>query len=117
MQLASVDEAVARTWIGNGAATLVVTYGVTAGAARDAVRMTRGDGRKVSLLVVQSLWPVPERAISAALAGVNRVVVPELNLGQYRREIERLAGQRRVVGINRVDGNQITPDQIMEAAT
>jgi 2-oxoglutarate ferredoxin oxidoreductase subunit alpha len=45
---------------------------------------------------------------------IDRVVVPELNLGQYRREIERLAGGRRVVGVNRVDGKLITPEQIIE---
>jgi len=67
----------------------------------------------VSLLVVHSLWPVPERAITAALDGISRVVVPELNLGQYRREIERLAQGRQVVGINRVDGSLIAPDQII----
>ena len=32
---------------------------------------------------VQSLWPVPERAIGEALAGITRVVVAELNHGQY----------------------------------
>ena len=97
----------------DGAATLILAYGVTAGAARHAVRHARQDGRKVSLLVVHSLWPVPERAITAALDGISRVVVPELNLGQYRREIERLAQGRQVVGINRVDGSLIAPDQII----
>jgi 2-oxoglutarate ferredoxin oxidoreductase subunit alpha len=66
-------------------------------------------------LVVQSLWPVPEEAIGAALEGVTRVVVPELNLGQYRREIDRLASGREIVGVNRVDGKLITPEQIVEA--
>jgi 2-oxoglutarate ferredoxin oxidoreductase subunit alpha len=96
------------------ATTLVLTYGVTAGAARAAVKQCRAQGDGVSLLVVQSLWPVPEGAIGVALEGVERVVVPELNLGQYRREIERLAGGRRVVGVNRVDGKLITPEQIIE---
>ena len=98
----------------DGATTLVLTYGVTAGAARAAVKQMRADGDEVSLLVVQSLWPVPERAIGVALEDIERVVVPELNLGQYRREIERLAGGRVVVGVNRVDGRLITPEQIIE---
>ena len=97
------------------AATLILAYGVTAGAARAAVRQTRAGGAAVSLLVVQSLWPVPEEAIGAALEGVTRVVVPELNLGQYRREIDRLASGREIVGVNRVDGKLITPEQIVEA--
>jgi 2-oxoglutarate ferredoxin oxidoreductase subunit alpha len=43
------------------------------------------------------------------------VIVPELNLGQYRREIERLAGRQiEIVGINRADGGLITPGEILE---
>ncbi|MDH3396588.1 MAG: pyruvate flavodoxin/ferredoxin oxidoreductase [Acidimicrobiia bacterium] len=98
----------------DGAATLILAYGATAGAARAAVRQTRADGGRVSLLVVQSLWPVPEQAIKTALAGVSRVVAPELNLGLYRREIERLASGHQIVGVNRVDGKLITPEQIIE---
>jgi 2-oxoglutarate ferredoxin oxidoreductase subunit alpha len=58
---------------------------------------------------------VPEQAIQAALGGVERVIVVELNLGDYRREIERIAGGRRVVGLNRVDGELISPEQIVAA--
>jgi 2-oxoglutarate ferredoxin oxidoreductase subunit alpha len=98
-----------------GAKTLVVGYGVTAGAVRAAAVTARRSGRAVSSLVVQSLWPVPERALDEALDGVETVVVPELNLGQYRREVERLAAGRRVIGINRVDGELIAPEAIVEA--
>jgi 2-oxoglutarate/2-oxoacid ferredoxin oxidoreductase subunit alpha len=93
-----------------GAATLFVAYGITAGAMREAVARLRAGGRTVSALTVMSLWPVPERAIASALAGVSRVVVAELNHGQYRREIERLAGGIDVVGLNRVDGELIAPE-------
>jgi 2-oxoglutarate/2-oxoacid ferredoxin oxidoreductase subunit alpha len=97
------------------ARTLVLSYGVSAGAARLAVERARAAGKAVSGLVVQTLWPVPERAIGAAMAAVERVVVPELNLGQYRREVERIAAGREVVGINRVDGELIAVDEIVEA--
>jgi len=99
-----------------GARTLLVSFGVVAGAQREAVRALRGRGVRVSAAVVRSLWPVPEAALAAALDGVERVVVAELNQGQYRRELERLAGARRVVGVERVDGRLITPRQIAEAA-
>ncbi len=59
---------------------------------------------------------MPERAIRAALDGMSRVVVAELNHGQYRREIERLAGTTVVTGLNRVDGELISPEDFMEAA-
>jgi 2-oxoglutarate ferredoxin oxidoreductase subunit alpha len=98
-----------------GAKTLLISYGVTAGAQRDAVRTARANARLVSSLVVQSLWPVPERAIAAALADAERVVVAELNQGQYRREIERLAPGREIVGLQRMDGRLLTPGEFLEA--
>ncbi len=98
-----------------GADTLLVSYGVTAGAAREAVRRARERGRRVSALTVQSLWPVPEAAIRRALEPVDRVVVAELNLGLYRREVERLAPGREVAGVCRVDGGLIAPEELLEA--
>jgi len=98
-----------------GATTLFVSYGVTAGAMREAMTSLRAAGKAVSSLTLQSLWPVPERAIREALTGISRVVVAELNHGQYRREIERLAGSAEVVGLNRVDGELIAPEAFEEA--
>jgi 2-oxoglutarate ferredoxin oxidoreductase subunit alpha len=98
-----------------GADTLILSYGLTARSAAEAVQQARAAARGVSLLTVYSLWPVPEEAIRAALVGVKRVIVPELNLGLYRREIERLAcGVVEIVGVNRVDGGLITPSAIVE---
>jgi len=98
-----------------GAETLLLSYGISARSARAAVLQARAAGRKISLMTVQSLWPVPEEAIRKALEGVRTILVPELNLGQYAREIERLTGDdQQVVPINRVDGQLISPGQILK---
>ncbi len=98
-----------------GAETLIVSYGITAQAAREAVQAIRGTGQKVSSLILHTLWPVPETALRKALSTVKRVLVPELNFGQYRREIERLASPRQeVIGINQVDGTLISPHEIIQ---
>ena len=98
----------------DGADTLVISYGVTARAARAAVDEARTAGRRVSLLILQTLWPVPTAAIRVALVGVRRVIVAELNLGQYRREIERLTrDDQNVIGVQRVDGSLIAPGTIL----
>ncbi len=97
-----------------GADTLVISYGITARSVTEAVREARQRGRRLSALKVQSLWPVPEGAINAAMASHRRAVVAELNHGQYRREIERLAaGRWEVVGAHRVDGELLSPDDIL----
>jgi len=47
--------------------------------------------------------------------GIERIVVAELNDGQIRREIERLVcGRQEVAGVHRLDGELITPQQILE---
>jgi len=99
-----------------GATTLIVGYGITGGAVRAAVTRARTSGSSLSGMVIHSLWPVPETALAKALVGVGRVIVPELNPGLYRREIERVAGDREIIGIERIDGDLITPEQILEAA-
>ena len=99
-----------------GATTLIVGYGITGGAVRAAVATARESGRRMSGLVVHSLWPIPETALATALAGIERVIVPELNPGLYRREIERIAGDRTVAGVERLDGELISPQQILEVA-
>jgi len=93
----------------------------TTRSAIEAVHIARQQGKKVSYLVVYSLWPVPENAITRALNGIERVVVPELNLGQYCLELKRLANSASssprpdVIGVHRVDGELISPQQILEA--
>jgi len=104
-----------------GADTLIIASGLSARAGRAAVRHVREEGRtgeqgsRVSLLTIYSAWPIPEQAIREAAAGVSKVVVPEMNLGLYRREIERLLPGKQVIGVNRVDGEIITPAQVLAA--
>jgi 2-oxoglutarate/2-oxoacid ferredoxin oxidoreductase subunit alpha len=98
-----------------GAEVLIISYGITAQAARRAAAEARRKGRRISHLVVHSLWPVPEREIRQAAHGVKRILVPELNLGQYSREIERISSDsQQVCGINRVDGELISVEEILE---
>jgi 2-oxoglutarate ferredoxin oxidoreductase subunit alpha len=97
-----------------GAETLIISYGITARATEEAVERICERGGKVSSLTLYTLWPVAEREIRAALIGIKRVIVPELNLGQYRREIDRLVPKGvEVVGVNRVDGELISPEEIL----
>lgn len=97
----------------DGADTLVISYGVTSRAANLAVRQARSQGRRISSLTLQTLFPVPEAALRRAMDGMCRVVVPEMNLGQYRLEVERLAPPgAQVVGVNRMDTTLLSPAEI-----
>jgi len=101
--------------IQEGARVLVISYGITARSSIQAMRLLRKAGVKASLLNVHSLWPVPEDVIREAAEGTELVVVPELNMGQYKQEIERVLCSKRVVGVNRMDTRLISPQEITEA--
>ena len=101
-----------------GAQTLIVSYGITARSMLQAARDARAADKRVSTLTIQSLWPPPECALRESFRGISRIIVPELNLGQYRLEVERIAAsidpRPKVIGVNRVDGELITPEEIQE---
>ena len=48
-------------------------------------------------------WPFPGPALEAALADVDRVLVPEMNLGQLNREIERFVSCP-VIPVSKIGG-------------
>jgi 2-oxoglutarate ferredoxin oxidoreductase subunit alpha len=73
----------------DGAKTGVLAYGATARPAEGAVRRARQAGRKVSFIRPITIWPFPEKRIIAACQGLDRLIVPEMNLGQLNREVER----------------------------
>ncbi len=62
-----------------------------------------------------TLWPFPTDAVEKMAEKVDVIIVPEMNLGQMAGEVQRaIGGRARVVGINRVDGDPITPSQVRE---
>jgi len=97
-----------------GADVLVITYGVTARAARVAVEARCQKGDPTSLLVLKTLWPVPAGLIQTKAAPFKQIVVIEMNMGQYVREIRRLLGNKPVKFYGGMNGDLLTPAQIRE---
>ena len=94
---------------------VVFGYGVSGRSGRTAVELARAEGIKAGLFRPLTIWPFPEEEVSAIASRVKGIVVPELSLGQIIFEVERCAkGRCRVEGIYRVDGDPITPAQILE---
>ncbi|MFA4903383.1 MAG: 2-oxoacid:acceptor oxidoreductase subunit alpha [Desulfobaccales bacterium] len=94
---------------------LVVAYGSVARSARRAVREARQRGIKAGLFQLVTLWPFPRRLLEPHLRKVRGVLVPELNLGQMSREVKRVnQGMTRIETLNRIDGDLITPGEILE---
>ncbi|MBI5235232.1 MAG: 2-oxoacid:acceptor oxidoreductase subunit alpha [Deltaproteobacteria bacterium] len=93
----------------------VVAIGSTARSARYAVKEARAAGIKAGLLRPITMWPFPDKAVKELGSRVKAIIVPELNLGQMVHEVERCSKKAQVTGIHRVDGEPITPAQILEA--
>ncbi len=86
------------------AETVVITYGSVSRSARSAVMRARKEGMKVGMLKLNTVWPVPEKEICEACKNARRVIVPEMNVGQYIREIQRIAGYDKVEGFSSIGG-------------
>jgi 2-oxoglutarate ferredoxin oxidoreductase subunit alpha len=97
------------------AEVVVVAYGSTSRSARYAVNVAREQGIKAGMFRIKTFWPFPDKQIKALANRVKGIVIPEMNLGMCSIELERCAqGKVPVLGIFRVDGEPINPDQIVE---
>jgi 2-oxoglutarate ferredoxin oxidoreductase subunit alpha len=94
--------------------TLIISYGVSSRAARAVFNELKSTEDPVSLLVLKTIWPVPAKVIRQATRGIKRVLVVEMNLGQYVQEIERILPDKPVELLAQMDGRLITPRAIKE---
>ena len=97
------------------AEVVVVSYGITARVAQRAIDLARAKGLEVGKLRLITVWPFPERKIRELAGRIKAFVVPELNMGQIVREVERCAaGQARVISVPHAGGSVHRPEQILE---
>lgn len=93
----------------------IITFGCTTRSALEAMDVMRKEGKKVGVLQLVTLWPFPDEEIDEICARVKGIVVPELNLGQLIREVDRVNSYPiPVVGVNKVNSLSISPYEIIE---
>jgi len=93
----------------------IITFGCTTRSALEAMVIAREEGRRVGVLQLVTVWPFAEEVVRALCQQVKGVVVPELNLGQMIREVERAAaGSVPILGVNKVNSQSIHPQEILE---
>ncbi len=94
----------------------VFAYGGVARSAKRAVKECREAGIKVGLFEPTTIWPFPAEEILDIAGKVKAFICAEMNLGQMAREVELAAKCRAEIRrVNRVDGDPITPKQIVDA--
>jgi 2-oxoglutarate ferredoxin oxidoreductase subunit alpha len=94
-----------------GAKVGLLAYGATARPAMGAVLKARAVGEKVTFIRPITMWPFPSKQIAAAAAGLDRLIVPEMNLGQVCREVERFV-DCEVVPLSKIGGVPHTSREI-----
>ena len=69
----------------------------------------------MGLLRPVTLWPFPEGPVEDLAKRMRHILVVEMNLGQLALEVERVAhGLCPIHRVNRVTGEPIPPEQILE---
>ena len=105
-----------ETMMVDDAEVVIVAYGCVARSAKQAVTELREKGVKVGLLRLITIWPFPRRALEPIAQKAKKFIVPEMNMGQISREVLRVnAGRAKVVKVNRIDGEMLTPQEIIDA--
>ena len=98
------------------ATCLVIAYGSVARPALAAVKMARQAGLKAGLLKLRVIWPFPDQVVRTAARAVEKIIVPEMNIGKMVREVERLTGaDQAIASLPKLGGNLHTPDEILAA--
>ena len=90
---------------------VVLAYGCTARSALEAVYEAREQGLKVGMFRPITIWPFPYLQIKK-YAGC-QFLVAEMNTGQITGEVEKVVGQASVFGLNRIDDELITPEEVL----
>ncbi|MDU6113936.1 MAG: 2-oxoacid:acceptor oxidoreductase subunit alpha [Paeniclostridium sordellii] len=94
---------------------LFITFGCMSRCTKDAVDYLREQGIKAGLFTVKTVWPFPEDKVKELSSKAKNIYVPELNYGQMVLEVQRVCdGSCNIIGINKYNGEIITPDDIIE---
>jgi len=92
---------------------VVVSYGVTSRVVPPTVEKARREGIKIGQLRLLTVWPFPEKRIAELSQKIKAWVVPEINLGQIVREVERAVSKdSKVVPISHAGGDVHDADDI-----
>jgi 2-oxoglutarate ferredoxin oxidoreductase subunit alpha len=96
------------------AEVVVVSYGISARTSLWPIELARQEGIRVGYLRLVTVWPFPEERIRDLAKGIGAFVVPEINMGQIVREVERCAaGQAQVFSANCAGGDILEPQKVL----
>lgn len=92
----------------------IIAYGSASLAAKDAILKLRGQGVRVGLFRPITLWPSPARKLKELGERFNKILIAELNLGQYLLEVQRACLRDDFKALLKANGRPISPREIIE---
>lgn len=69
---------------------------------------------KVGLVKINTVWPFPEELLKEATKDAKIIIVPEMNVGKYSREVERVLKDKKVIPLSKCGGDIHTPGEILD---
>ncbi len=93
---------------------LLVGYGSASLAIKEAVDVLREEGIKVGMFRPITLWPSPEKRMHELGEKFDKVLVVELNQGQYFEEVQRSMSRLDINKLTKTNGRPFSPADIIE---
>ncbi len=87
----------------------IIAYGSISRGAKEAVMKLRQDGIKAGLFRPITLWPSPVAKLKEIGQKFKKIMVTELNMGQYLEEIERVMKRDDFATLHKANGRPIAP--------
>jgi len=92
---------------------MIIAYGSVSLAAKEAIRHLRAEGIKAGLFRPITIWPSPAKKIKEYTDKIEKVLVTELNIGQFHSEVQRAAARLDIEGLFKVNGRPLSPYEIV----
>jgi len=108
------DACGAETFGAPAAETLVLGWGSTYGAVREAVERLCAAGTPVRGIYPKRLWPYPARRLEPEVARARRVVVPEASAGGGWARLVEMHHGVRAIRVARFDGRPFRPGDLAD---
>ncbi|MHA1576357.1 MAG: 2-oxoacid:acceptor oxidoreductase subunit alpha [Candidatus Thorarchaeota archaeon] len=92
----------------------IISFGSTSRSVEELIA-NRSSKSTLRTMRLRTVWPFPDQAIRDFSKTVDKLLVPELNLGQLSREISRVVRDTiEVVPLNKIGGGRmIEPDELL----
>lgn len=93
---------------------LIIAYGSVSLAVKEAIIRLRKDGIKAGLFRPKTIWPSPSKRLNELVNKFDKVLVAELNMGQFSDEVQRVSGRNDFARLLKANGRPLSPSEIIE---